>query len=135
MASHRQGSVGAFLGAAATPFAVSPIAGARAGTVNDAGGLKTNIDARGYKTGTLRLYTGVLGTSVDAKVQDATASGGTYADTTGGAAATGITLEVHSVDFQINPARPWLSIVHVQVGATAVGCSWIELRGYAVNRP
>lgn len=141
MPLHRQGSVGRYLGAATAPFGVTPIAGARAGTVNDAGGLKTNIDARGYKGGTLRMYTGVLGTSCDAKVQDATASGGTYADMTAaangsnGTVATGVAGEIHSIDFYINPARPWLQIVHVQVGATCVGCSWVELWGQATDRP
>lgn len=135
MPLHRQGSVGRYAGTAAAPFFVSPVAGARAGTVNDAGGLKTNIDARGYKGGTLRLICGVLGTSIDAKIQDATASGGSYADLPGAAAATGVAGEVHSVDFDINPARPWLQIVHVQVGAAALGCSLVELYGQASSQP
>lgn len=141
MPIHRQGSVGRYLGPAATPYAVTPIAGARAGTVNDAGGLITNINAKGYKTGTLRCYAGVLGTSIDAKVQDSATSGGTYADMTtarngsNGTTATGITTEIHSIDFDIDPAKPFLQIVLVQVGATAIGCAWIEFMAAATSRP
>lgn len=141
MPRFRQLSTGAYSGAATAPFFVSPVAGARAGTVNDAGGLKTNIDARGYARGKLVMICGVLGTSIDAKVQDATASGGTYADMTAannetnGTCATGIAGEVHTVDFAVNPARPWLQIVLVQVGATALGCALLELIPQSTNRP
>lgn len=136
MPMFRQGSTGNYVGANATPNAVTPIAGARAGTVNDAGGLKTGIDARGYKSATLYCFTGVLGTSVDAKATESATSGGTYTDVTGGAVATGIAGEIHRVDFDINPAKPFLGIVLVQVGATAVGTAWIELNNpMATNRP
>src|SRR6516162_9686451 len=60
---------------------LSPLVGARAGTVNDAGGLVTNIDCRNYKSATLQVETGVVGTTADCKIQDSPTSGGVYADT------------------------------------------------------
>ena len=114
---------------------VTPLTGARAGTVNDAGGLVTNIDCRNYKSLTLRVMAGVLGTSIDGKLQNATASGGTYADVTGGAVATGVAGETHEVDVDVSPTRPWYQIVVVCVGATAVSSAILEGVPHATNRP
>lgn len=113
----------------------TPVAGARAGTVNDAGGLVTNIDCRNYKTITLRHQCGVIGTSADCKLQNATASGGSYADITGGAVATGVAGETHTVDLEVNPARPWYQIVLVQVGATALSGAIVEGTPFVTSRP
>lgn len=132
MPMFRQGSVGLVaLGQ------VTPVVGARAGTVNDAGGLTTNIDCRNYKNVTLCVGRGVVGTSIDAKVQTATASGGSYTDFTGNA-ITQITAAGAPVllDLEIPVGRPWLQIVLVAVGATTV--SDAILFGHdptGVNRP
>lgn len=132
MPMFRQGSVGLVaLGQ------VTPVTGARAGTVNDAGGLTTNIDCRNYKNVTLCVSRGVVGTSIDAKVQSATASGGSYADITGGA-ITQITAAGAPVmlDVEIPVGRPWLQIVVVTVGSTtAAGAILFGHDPTGVNRP
>lgn len=132
MPNFRQGSVGS-VAQGAVDKCVPPVAGARAGTTNAAGGLVTNIDARGYKSATLRTIAGVVEAStgaVTAKIQSATASGGSYADITGAAIAgfgPSDDNTIQSVDFEIPYGRPWLQIVHVQVADTTIAASFLEL--------
>lgn len=132
MPMFRQGSVHC-VAAGAADACVPPVAGSRAGTVNAAGGLVTNIDARGYKSGTLRAYAGVVAAStgaITAKVQSSASSGGTYADITGAAVAgfgPNDDNTVQSVDFEIPPGKPWLQIVLTQSQATDLGGAFLEL--------
>ena len=103
---------------------ISPLTGARAGTVNDAGGLQTgiNIAASPAKSYTLQVETGVVGTSVDCKIQDATVVGGPYADVPNGAitqVAAGAGPVARSVDVKPQPGRNFWQIVMVAVGATS----------------
>lgn len=128
MPQFRQGSVGAVPTAA-----VPPLAGARAGTTNPAGGLSNAIDARGYKNGTLIAYAGVVAAStgaVTAKMQSSDASGGTYTDISGAAIAgfgPSDDNTVQSVDFEIPYGRPYLKVVVTQVEATDVGSAIVLL--------
>lgn len=132
MPMFRQGSVGLV-----RVGGLTPLVGARAGTVNDAGGFATNIDCRNYKNVTLLVEAGVVGTSVDCKLQAASASGGTYADIPSGG-ITQITVGPgHALlDVEIPTGKPWLSIVMVTVGSTtAAGASLFGHDPTGVNRP
>ena len=111
---------------------VPPVADARAGTTNPAGGLVVDIDARGYKSGTLYCMAGVMATSatLNSKVQAATASGGSYSDISGAATeafdATDDNL-LRQVDFEIPAGKPFLSIVMVATETGTISASWIVL--------
>jgi hypothetical protein len=129
MPQFRQGSQGHV-----PAIAIPPVAGSRAGTTNPAAGLSDPIDARGYKSGTLRAYAGVVAVSTGAiacKVQSsATANGATPADIAGAAIAgfgPNDDNTIQSVDFAIPAGRPYLVIVETQSQATDVGCAWVEL--------
>lgn len=134
MPIQRQASAG-YVAQAAIP----PVAGARAGTTNPAGGLMADIDARGYKNATLYTYAGVVAAStgeVTAKVQSATAAGGSYADVTGAAVTDFGPSDdntIKSVDFEIPAGKPFLQIVHTQSQATDLACSWLVLNGKMRN--
>lgn len=129
---YRQGSLGLV-----RISGITPLAGARAGTTNDAGGFATNIDARNYKNVTLMVEAGVVGTSVDAKLQAASASGGSYSDVTSGAITQITTGPNHAaIDVEVPAGKPWLSIVMVTVGSTTVaGASLFGHDPTGVNRP
>ena len=130
MPMFRQGSVGA------TPvIAVPPLAAARAGTVNPAGGLSAAIDGTNYKSGTLVVYVGNMTASTGgctAKMQASDASGGTYADITG-AAVTGFGPSddntVQYVDFDFPAGKPFVKVVLTAVEATDVTSAMVILHG------
>lgn len=128
MPMFRQGAVGSVPTAA-----IPPLAGARAGTVNAAGGLSSAINATGYKNGTLIVYAGVVTATTGAvtgKVQASATSGGTYADISG-AAVTGFGPSddntVQSVDFEIPDGKPFLKVVVTAVEATDVSSAIVLL--------
>lgn len=128
MPMFRQGSVGNVPTAA-----IPPLAGARAGTVNPAGGLSNAITATGYKSGTLIVYAGVVTASTGAvtgKVQASATSGGTYADISGAAVAgfgPSDDNTVQSVDFTIPDGKPFLKVVVTAVEATDVSSAIVLL--------
>ena len=130
MPMFRQGSVGS-----PPTAAIPPLAGARAGTVNPAGGLSGAITATNVKSGTLVVYAGVVAAStgaVTAKVQSSATSGGSYADIVGAAiAGFGPTDDntLQTVDFDIPSDKPFLKVVLTQIEATDLSCAWVELRG------
>jgi len=130
MPMFRQGSIGT-----ANKAAVPPLAAARAGTVNPAGGLSNAITATEVKTATLVVYAGnVTATTgaVTAKVQSSATSGGSYADISGAAiAGFGPTDDntIQTVDFEIPADKPFLKVVLTTVEATDVACAMIDLRG------
>ncbi len=93
--------------------------------MNDAGGLLTDIDARDYKTVTLHVPIGVVGTSVNCKLQDSIAAGGPYVDLVPAAAITAVTSSITGaggpqIDAKLTPGRPFLQVVLVTVGASTV---------------
>lgn len=113
---------------------VPPVADARAGTTNAAGGLVSDIDARGYKSATLYCQAGNIASSgaITSKVQSATASGGSYSDISGASVTDFEDDEdntIKSVDFDIPVGRPWLQIVHTQSETGTIGSSWLVLNG------
>ncbi len=118
MPQFRQGAVGSKIIATLTPLAA-----ARAGTVNDAGGFVTDIDAHGYKSVTLIVEGGVVGTSADCLLNASATSGGSYAPITGGAIAqqTSGPFSI-ALDVVIPVGKPWLQIVNTNVGATTATC-------------
>ena len=130
MPMFRQGSVGTV-----STLAIPPLAGARAGTVNPAGGLSNAITATEVKTATLVVYAGVVAATtgaVAAKVQSSATSGGSYADISGAAIAgfgPSDDNTVQTVDFDIPADKPFLKVVLTQVEATDVACAMINLRG------
>ena len=130
MPMFRQGSVGS-----PATAAIPPLAGVRAGTVNPAGGLSGAITATNIKSGTLRVYAGVVAVStgaVAAKVQSSATSGGSYTDISG-AAIAGFGPDddntIQTVDFDVSPDKPFLKVVLTQSQATDLSCAWVELRG------
>jgi hypothetical protein len=105
--------------------AITPVTGARAGTVNDAGGLITDIDCRDYKAVYIQLEAGVVGTSVDLTISDSATVGGSYAThkTRAGVDDSAITQIVAGPAHQelsrdITVGRPYLKVAMVTVGAT-----------------
>ena len=130
MPMFRQGSVGTV-----STIAIPPKAGARAGTVNPAGGLSDAITATEVKTGTLVVYAGNVTAStgsVTAKMQSSATSGGSYADIVGAAiAGFGPTDDntIQTVDFDIPADKPSLKVVLTQIEATDVACAMVNLRG------
>ncbi len=132
MPQFRQGSVGQKL-----IGQITPVTGARAGTVNDAGGLATDIDAHGFKSATLIVPCGVIGTTVDCTINASATSGGSYAPVTGGAIAQQtVAASIPTIDFAIPAGKPWLQIVLVTVGATTAACAQLYGHGpEATNQP
>jgi hypothetical protein len=130
MPMFRQGSVGS------TPFAaIPPLAAARAGTVNPAGGLSDAIDGTNYKSGTLVVYVGNMTATTGAcaaKVQASDASGGTYADISGAAVAgfgPSDDNTVQYVDFDFPAGKPFVKVVLTSGAATDVTSAQIVLHG------
>ena len=130
MPMFRQGSVGTV-----STLAIPPLAGARAGTVNPAGGLSNAITATEVKTATLVVYAGVVAATtgaVTAKVQSSATSGGSYADISGAAIAgfgPSDDNTIQTVDFDIPADKPFLKVVLTQIEATDVSCAMINFRG------
>ena len=130
MPMFRQGSVGS----PPTP-AIPPLAGARAGTVNPAGGLSDAITATNVKSGTLVVYAGNVTAStgsVTAKMQSSATSGGSYADIVGAAiAGFGPTDDntIQTVDFEVPSDKPYLKVVLTQDAVTDVAGAMVNLRG------
>jgi hypothetical protein len=130
MPMFRQGSVGTV-----STIAIPPLAGARAGTVNPAGGLSDAITATEVKTGTLVVYAGNVTAStgsVTAKVQSSATSGGSYADIVGAAIAgfgPSDDNTIQTVDFEVPSDKPFLKVVLTQVAVTDVACAMINFRG------
>lgn len=126
----RQASVGS------TPIAaIPPLAAARAGTVNPAGGLSNAIDGTNYKSGTLVVYAGNVTAStgeITAKLQASATSGGTYADISG-AAITGFGPSddntVQYVDFDFPDGKPFVKVVLTAAEATDVSSAIVILHG------
>ena len=130
MPMFRQGSVGS------TPvIAVPPLAAARAGTVNPAGGLSASIDGTNYKSGTLVVYVGNMTAttgSCAAKVQASATSGGTYADISGAAVAgfgPSDDNTVQYVDFDFPDGKPFVQVVLTSGAATDVTSAMVILHG------
>jgi hypothetical protein len=101
---------------------ITPLAAARAGTVNDAGGLTTDVSVAGYQSLLLTVNAGVVGTSCNCKLQDSATAGGVYADITG-AAITAIPSAgpgSGQIACKITPGRNFVQIVMVTVGGTTV---------------
>lgn len=126
----RQASVGS------TPIAaIPPLAGARAGTVNPAGGLSSAIDGTNYKSGTLVVYAGVVTAdtgAVTAKLQASATSGGSYADISGAAIAgfgPSDDNTVQYVDFDFPAGKPFVKVVLTAVEATDVSSAIVILHG------
>ena len=130
MPMFRQGSVGTV-----STLAIPPLAGARAGTVNPAGGLSDVITATNVKTGTLVVYAGLVAVStgaVAAKVQSSATSGGSYTDISGAAIAgfgPSDDNTIQAVDFEIPADKPFLKVVLTQSQATDLSCAMVNLRG------
>lgn len=128
MPQFRQGSVGHV-----ATIAVPPLAAARAGTVNPAGGLSDAINASNYKNATLYVYAGVVTATtgaVTAKMQSSATSGGSYADISGAAIAgfgPSDDNTIQAVDFELTAGKPFLKVVVTQVEATDVACAWVVL--------
>lgn len=100
---------------------ITPLAAARAGTVNDAGGLTTDVSVTGYQSLLLTVNCGVVGTSCNCKLQDSATAGGVYADISG-AAITAILSGPNAgqIACKITPGRNFVQIVMVTVGGTTV---------------
>jgi len=130
MPMFRQGSVGS-----PPTAAIPPLAGSREGTTNPAGGLSDAITATNVKSGTLRVYAGVVAAStgaVAAKMQSSATSGGAYADISGAAIAgfgPNDDNTIQQVDFDIPSDKPFLKVVLTQSQATDLSAAWVELRG------
>ena len=130
MPMFRQGSVGS-----PATAAIPPLAGSRAGTTNPASGLSDAITATNIKSGTLRVYAGVVAAStgaVAAKMQSSATSGGSYTDISGAAIAgfgPSDDNTIQTVDFDVSSDKPFLKVVLTQSQATDLSCAWVELRG------
>ncbi len=118
--------------------ALTPVAGTRAGTVNDAGGLLTDVDCRDYKSIMVTVEAGVVPAAgtVDLQVNDAIAASGTYAaHTNSGGTLDGAITQIttgpnHAVlSLPIKAGRPYIQLVLVQVSATTISCAQIYGKG------
>ncbi len=91
----------------------------------------TDIDCRDYKSVTLVVPIGVVGTSANCKLQASAAVGGPYTDIPG-AAITAVTVTAtvaSTLDAVMPVGKPYAQIVLVTVGATTVAGAVLFGRG------
>jgi hypothetical protein len=122
--------------------AITPVTGARAGTVNDAGGFMSDIDCRDYKAIYIQLEAGVVGTSVDLVIKDSATVGGSYVahKTRAGVDDSAITQIVAGPAHQelsrdVTVGRPYLQVAMTTVGATtAAGLTFFGVNPMSTSR-
>jgi hypothetical protein len=97
-----------------------------------------NISTTPAKSYTLQVETGVVGTTVDCKIQDAAASAGPYADLPNGAITqvpAGAGPASRTIDLKPQAGRNFWQIVLVAVGATSASSATLYAHApMATNR-